>query len=393
MTYLFILGREPLISTAELFSVLKKQKINFTLKAWQKPFCVIETDQKISPASLMNKLGGTIKISEILTTCKKQKMNSDGLGAVLSFLKNKGELEKKVFFGLSFYNFNKKNRNKNWGLEIKKNLTGQEIKSRLVTSREEALSSVTVKMNKLLSERGADIILAEDGEQIWLAVTLAVQPFEEWSERDYGRPGRDAASGMLPPKLARIMLNLTNLNETAAILDPFCGSGTILTEAWLIDFKNIFGSDLSPKAVADSQKNLTWAKAQAQVKVCDATKLTTCYQKNFFDAIITEPYLGPPLKGKETTQQISQITNELEKLYFTSLQQFSQILKPGGEIVMVWPIILNQKLNLQKKLEELPLQLVPLLSKTSWFEEQKSLIYSRPDQLIKREIVKIKKTP
>lgn len=42
------------------------------------------------------------------------------------------------------------------------------------------------------------------------------------------------------------------------ILDPFCGSGTILTEAMLINYKNLIGADISPKAINDTKKNIEW---------------------------------------------------------------------------------------------------------------------------------------
>src|SRR5205823_3602162 len=86
----------------------------------------------------------------------------------------------------------------------------------------------------------------------------AVQPFEQFSARDFGRPGRDDLSGMLPPKLAIIMINLAANDTISVLLDPFCGSGTILSEALLLGYKNLIGSDISEKAVADTKTNLDW---------------------------------------------------------------------------------------------------------------------------------------
>ena len=58
----------------------------------------------------------------------------------------------------------------------------------------------------------------------FLGQTLVVQPFKVLSKRDFGRPARDDHSGMLPPKLAQIMINLARRNDdisTKTILDPF----------------------------------------------------------------------------------------------------------------------------------------------------------------------------
>ena len=87
---------------------------------------------------------------------------------------------------------------------------------------------------------------------------MAVQPFEEFGARDYARPSRDDLSGMLPPKLAKIMINLAQAKENSLILDTFCGSGTILQEALIMGYLNLIGFDSSPKAIKDSQANLEW---------------------------------------------------------------------------------------------------------------------------------------
>src|SRR3989339_51929 len=397
MLYLFILGREPLLSLAEINSVLKKEKINFSLKAWATPFCVIESESILDVPFLMQELGGTIKISLVFNQIETTpEMSSEKLAEAikektLPLLKEKGAGNKKVFFGLSFYNHRtiKKNPSKflkNLGLEIKNTLEKNGIKSRLVTSNEDNLSSVTVKMNKLLSPRGAEIILADDEKNIWLAETKAVQPFDKFSERDFGRPGRDVFSGMLPPKLAKIMINLAETIKTAKLLDPFCGSGTILTEAGLMNYKNLFGSDNSPKAITDTEKNLAWGGGRAEIKVCDAQKLSECFQQKF-EAIITEPFLGPPLRGGENKDQLLQTRKQLTDLYSSSLKEFHKILTDGGTVVMIWPIIGEVNLPLKEKLKGIGWQIIPLLEKTAFTEEQKTISYFRPEQKVKREIV------
>lgn len=100
----------------------------------------------------------------------------------------------------------------------------------------------------------------------FVAVTLAVQDFEEYRFLDFGRPQRDMVSGSMPPKLAKIMLNLSGVKIDQAILDPFCGSGTMIQQALLLGFTNIVGSDASPKAVEDTKKNLNWLGSKLNLK-------------------------------------------------------------------------------------------------------------------------------
>lgn len=399
MQYLFILGREPLLSLAEIISVLKRKHISHEIKAWQKPFCVVETPNEIVVSNLMQDLGGTIKIAEIFSTVPAVGDQKNQIATlqknILTFLQKKGETDQKVFFGLSFYQPEKNIFNsKKWGLEIKNELKNLNINSRLVTSLEPILSAVTVKKNKLLSERGAEIILISTNNQLFLAVTLAVQPFEEFGRRDFGRPGRDAFSGMLPPKLAKIMINLAEAEPEETILDPFCGSGTVLTEAIILGYKNLIGSDISTKAINDTKQNIDWlqsglSKTKIEIPLFNLgiQELDRKLNKKV-DCIVTEPFLGKPLTGRESTQDIEEQSLELKKLYEKSFLVFSKIINKGGRIIFIFPRFQTNhqvfSTSLSKKIKEMGFESLPFL-------DQEFLNYERPGQKVAREIWKFKK--
>ncbi|MHA1130787.1 MAG: THUMP domain-containing protein [Candidatus Helarchaeota archaeon] len=59
----------------------------------------------------------------------------------------------------------------------------------------------------------------------------------------------------LDPFLARAMVNLSEANGSKTIIDPFCGSGSILIEAALLGF-NIIGGDVDIKMLKGSILNL-----------------------------------------------------------------------------------------------------------------------------------------
>lgn len=388
MQYIFILGREPELSTAEIFSLFKKLTINFDVSFYQKETLILDIAKKMNIAEVMAQLGGTIKIAEV----KKQlgKIASIDFKKIMLNLIKEKTAGKKIFFGISAYI----GKFPTLGLEIKKELANRGVKARFVSSREKVLSSVVVKTNKLLSANGLEIIIAGDKNQIWLGQTLAIQPFAEFSERDYGRPGRDKFSGMLPPKLAKIMLNLAEINTEAVILDPFCGSGTILTEAMLTGYANVLGSDISDKAITNAQKNIEWLKLKnCKLTKCNAVLLTKCFPAHSIDAIITEPFLGPPLKGRETSQQIQKIVEELTQLYLAGLREFAKVIKPNGVIIMIWPVLQQRIfLPLLEKLPTMRLRVEPLLPMAfqRYLTSRQTLIYARPDQKVGREIVKLK---
>ena len=409
MKYFFILGNNPTLSIAEISAIFGLDKIQGRLTT--PDVFILEIEQKINPTALIKKLGGTIKIG--LITGKAEPNNQAIINQADSLI-NEQEKQGKFKFGLSCYGQKKINL-KPIGMAIKKYLKEKGVNCRWVTSKEKNLSSVVVEQNKLTS-KGAEIVLIEEGGGILIGQTSAVQPFKELSFRDYGRPARDDYSGMLPPKLAQIMINLALPVRTqdfvfprkdTIILDPFCGSSTILTEAMLMGYKNLIGSDISPKAIENTEKNIAWINTKYQILNTkyqvhnkNATELSRVIKPNTVDAIITEPYLGPQ-RGKI---DIKKTARELEQLYAKSLSEFSKILKPNGRIVMIWPVFrathnlprrqagaqrITPDINGFKIINPLPENFRQ--NKGIILTDRNTIIYGRQGQKVWREIVILEK--
>ncbi|NCO80147.1 hypothetical protein GW884_02560, partial [Candidatus Falkowbacteria bacterium] len=198
MNYFFVLGNNPTLSIAEISAL---QSGGYALAADN--VLILTTEQKINCVQTINRLGGTIKIG--LISAKLDNANFTKIYSNILPLFNKINSSGKFNFGISDYNIKKLNKQK-LGLELKKYLKNKGISSRWVTSREPTLSSVVVEQNKLIN-KGLELVLVGRGQKILIGQTLAVQPFKQLSFRDYGRPSRDDLSGMLPPKLAQIMIN------------------------------------------------------------------------------------------------------------------------------------------------------------------------------------------
>ena len=334
--YFFTLGNHRDISIAEILAVLDVLEIKAKTNLGKSgDVLFVETADDIDAAKMIRRLGGTIKIGVVDNSCE---LDLESILEVIDQLPFP-ETESKLNFGISFYGKKKLNQ-KELGMETKKILKQKGHHCRWVTSREKTLSSVVVEQNKLI-DSGLEIIIIETENCCLIGHTLAVQPFKELSARDYGRPARDDASGMLPPKLAQILINLASTKENKTILDPFCGSGTILTEAALIGHQSIIGSDLSIKAVRDSLKNFAWTKKennlQQDVRLYNisATEASQAIRPNSIDAIITEPYLGP----QQGFADIDKSKRELDELYTKALKEFQKLLKKNGKVVMIWPIL------------------------------------------------------
>ncbi len=379
----FIFGNHPDLSLAELNALLdcrKGEVLN------EKLFYLPNTFNLV-PNSFIDQLGGTVKIGEVLEV-----FSSDEKKEALEFIKKliikeAKNSDNKFNFGLSDYSLNFLPNN--FGLSLKKELKKQNISSRFVFSQEAILSSVLVGQNKLVS-RGIEIIVASDKGKILIGKTKAIQDFKDLSKRDYGRPARDDHSGMLPPKLAKIMINLAGYgDESSVLLDPFCGSGTILTEAVLSGYQKIIGADISKKAINDSKLNLQWTKDRYNLSSIDARfinrsvlNLTKVIKEKSVDCIITEPYLGP----QRGLKNINLVKEELEDLYSQSLAKFSQILKDDGLIVMIWPVFFgNNYINPDYNAWDL----VEFENLSN--NKRKTLLYGRQGQKVWREIVVLRR--
>jgi len=366
---LLVLGREPLLSAAEITAVFSLSKISYEIDSFSNNHLAIKTNEKISAFELINRLGGTIKIA------KKLDITIDGIAYFLNHFLPRGKI-----------NFSLNGFAPKQGLEIKKQLRAMGRGARYI----EPKNTATIAFNNLI-EKGADLTLFNS--QIF--ISQALQPFEKFSRRDYGRPGRDNRSGMLPPKLAMIMINLAAAPLETALLDPFCGSGTIINEALCLGYKKLIGADASERAVIDTKNNIDWlkkefpledTKAEPNIFQSDARNLDKIIRNSSVGAIVTEPYLGKPLQSGETLEEIKQQAKELKTLYLSAFQQFKKILKPDGTIVFVIPCFKFKKdwikIDCLSEIKKLGFEPAPL------WKDKISLLYSRPDQRVGREIWK-----
>lgn len=384
--YWFILGRESLIAAAEIDAVLSLEKYDYSTQ-------ILKADVSCEPKTLINRLGGTIKIAKELAENISEK---DLEKIIIDELKT---VSGKINFGLSIYSEIKIDLSevKTLGLQIKKVLKTEGYSVRYVENKETILSSVTVEKNGLTA-RGREFLIQKNPDDTFsVAQTEAVQPFEQFSARDFGRPGRDDLSGMLPPKLAMIMINLAQTPLNSMLLDPFCGSGTILSESLLLGYKNLIGSDISEKAVADTKVNIDWIAKEFHRELPsnkifkgEIIELSKKLHAESIDTIVTEPYLGKPLRGQETKSELLSQAKQLKDLYLQAFQQFFQILKPRGKVVFIIPRFkyANEWITIDCKneIEKIGFKALP------FFENQLRLVYARPNQRVAREIWRFEKS-
>ncbi len=403
----FILGKNPTLSVAEIASVLGKN-LDYSL-------CgngVLILDKTIeNPQELQNRLAGVIKIGKIIAEFDGFD-NEKIITSSVEYLKSI-KTDKKLRLGLSLYSLQSmKERSSEAtrqllriGLTIKKQIKQAGLNARYVTSKEPNLSAVVVTKNKLI-DQGAEFCIITRGKKVLLGVTQSVQPFESFSHRDYDRPARDAYSGMLPPKISQAMVNLSEQDpNSSTLLDPFCGSGTILQEAALLGFQKIIGSDLEEKAYTDTKTNLEWLKGEYDISKTEfevyhqpVESILEILKPNSIDVIVAEPLLGKPLRGHESQDELTTQANELAGLYTKAFEQFKTILKNDGKVVFIFPIYKHKdvyssafhdviKLGFEK-INPLPKSIPEMINKIS---PRGGLVYNREGQRVLREIFVFKK--
>lgn len=369
MTFLFQLGRQPELSRAEIEQILKKLHPSFSIEKFISPHLLINIEESIDAEFLIRQLGGTIKIAEEIPFIDSIE------NTIIEYLSNETV---KIHFSLSGENA------RDLAKLIKKELKARGKSVRYIESN----NTATILYNNLVVRRGDFTVV---GKRVF--VTLGIQPIEEWSERDYGRPGRDSKSGMLPPKLARIMINLSGASTNETLFDPFCGSGTILTEAATLGFTKLIGFDISPQAIQDTKKNVAWIEKpeqfSLQTKVCDARQCATHLGPESVDVIVSEPYMGKPLRGDERKDFLGTQAKELSDLFTQSFQAFSKILKKGAIVIFILPRFQYEKdwvrVGCEKNIENFGFTIEPLTDTNPF------ILYHRPGQFVGREIWKFRK--
>jgi tRNA (guanine10-N2)-dimethyltransferase len=139
--------------------------------------------------------------------------------------------------------------------------------------------------------------------------------------RPYFRPG------VLLPRLARAVVNLTRVRPGERFADPFCGTGGLLIEAGLIGAE-VYGFDLEGEFLRGAELNLRhYGVERYHLARGDARTLWESYPE-YFHAIACDP----PYGISASTKGLS-----LERLYQESLASVYRMLMPGRYACVLAP--------------------------------------------------------
>ena len=393
MKYVAIAGRQPLISLAEIQALYDKAA---RLVGKKLVFFEIDEDGEENISPDINRLGGSLKLGRFFDT---------DFSKLAKFLAT-AHPEGKITLGISDFSKQKKSGlAKQKSMELKRNLARMGRSARVITSNEPEISSATAHHNQLGEKAGCFEIFLIDRE---IYLSLGTQNITAYTERDQARPARDAKVGMLPPKLAQILINLCGkLPEEARVLDPFCGTGVVLQEAAIMGYVP-YGTDLNERMVEYSKKNLSWLfneRNQKRFKILpdliqkkdqiieaisvgDATNFTW---EGKIDAVAFEGYLGAPMSKPPVDIKFKTEKAKCREIAVGFLKNITPQIKSGTPVVMALPAWLRENgkyagLNILDEIQEMGYNFEKFQDLS-----QSDLLYYREGQIVAREIIVIRK--
>ena len=388
MKYLAVLGRQPELSLAELAAQFPGAR------RIAEDLAIFETDKEVD----VDRFGGSLKFAVELEASPREYL------AALP--------EGKIVLGVSDYGTNSsKRRAFEFAKKLKRELVKRGRSVRILPNKTAAISTAAAIHNRLgRKENRVELLLV--GDQVYRSI--GSQNIDAYARRDQGRPARDARVGMLPPKLAQMLINLCGpLERGATILDAFCGTGVVLQEALLMGY-SAYGSDLSEKMVQYSKRNLKFLgfgeQKDFRVEVGDATSFrveigdATSFRVEVGDAtekkwegqisaVASEIYLGRPFSQAPSERTLREEKENCKAILMGFLKNLAGQIEVETPVVLAVPAWLRTSGKYEKLIEgENTLDEIRRLGYNVEKSGSGGLVYARPGQVVAREILILRKS-
>lgn len=334
--YYFILGRNPELSIFELIIQLQNRSLHFNILELINDAFIIEIEEYFDLYRFALTLSGTIKIGRIWVESKR-----DTFQELIPNSSFYIEDSKVINYALDYY-----------GDDIPKEDIEVAFKQEFKKLKQKALIKNLPPHAMARAVKSKDfidivIIKSKKNDVLYFGRTEGAYDINEDKKKYEQRPFINEIIGT-SIRIARILVNLAGLKVGSTVLDPFCGIGTVLQEALILGL-NGYGIEINPERVKQAQSNLKWAKSifkfKGDFKIIsgDAQELSKYFPDSFFDAIISEPELGPFLKEPPDTKTARSYINTLYPLFKAVFKEANKIIKPGGKLVIILPQYITNK--------------------------------------------------
>lgn len=385
--YLTLLGRQSEISIAELERYFGPQSI----KDFSDSAAILDIDNfNLEVLGSIPKAGRVVEVINSVVWQNIVKVLID------KYTKQWQNIDYKITLGISVYGSDIKARDvQKVGLIIKSKLKKSGISLRLIPNVESNLNTATSHHNKLgLSENKIELLVVKIGNKTYIAESIGAQNITAYARRDQERPCRDAFVGMLPPKLAQIMINLAcGQTECHTILDPFCGTGVILQEAALMNH-SVYGTDLSEKMIRYSRDNLNWLATKQNIKLdwyLHQGDATNARWRQPINAVVAETYLGQPFSAPPSPAKLEEVKQNCNHIISEFLKNIGPQLEPDTPICIAVPAWRDKQNNFTH------LPFIDTVARLGYKPYEfhhvrgKNLLYYRDNQIVAREILILNK--
>lgn len=380
--YIAILGRQPALGIAELERL-------YGDVTWFTP----ETAIVKTPQLDFGRLGGTQKAGLVIAEIAGGDWKKASQKIVQYMAQEFSGHDGKITLGISAFNFPVSAREvQKTGIVLKSKLKASGVSLRLIPNSEPALNTATSHHNKLgLSDNKIELLVVRGRNgKIIVARSIGAQNITAYAKRDQGRPKRDAFVGMLPPKLAQMMINLAGpITPQSRILDPFCGTGVILQEAALMNY-NVYGTDLAEKMIDYTEANLKWLsethRTTPSVTLHQGDAMTTDWQSPI-DAVVCESYLGQPFSAPPSPAKLADVRKNCNYIISTFLKNIASQITTGTPLCVAIPAWRDTNgdfshLPLADMFEQLGYERIAFKN-----VRDSELLYYREDQVVARELL------
>lgn len=317
MKYLFILGRNIELSVAEVKSYMRKTGNEIIESSLKENGFLVELENSID-AGAVDDLGGTISIGVVICNIK--------------------DIDKKeIYFGSE----NKFNYVV-WDFSENTDDVSEYLKSRF---RKEKLKAVHKKMTGNIN--------SQDGEKLRNVSSNLIDEeyfvyenyfgritqkcdYKKIEKEDMEKPVR-RESLSISPRLAKILVNLSEVKSGEKIADVFCGIGVVLIEALKQEIK-VVGVDRDGKAISGAGENLKWfgfPTENYKLHNDDSSKIKI----ENVSGVASEPDFGEILKKIPTSEKAEAMIKNYENLMIRVLNNVKKSVLPDGKIVFTSPLI------------------------------------------------------
>ena len=388
MPFIAILGRQPELGIAELEIVFGGKSITPISNQAVK----INTDN-----FEVQRLGGVPKAGKIIMELPQSDWHQISQKIVSFYMSEWSKSDSKITLGISAYDCVIGPREvQKTGIILKQKLKKYGVSLRLIPNTDSALNTAVSHHNKLgLSPNKVELLIVRaNNNKIIIAQSTGSQNITAYAKRDQERPKRDAFVGMLPPKLAQIMVNLavgpsTDNQLPPTVLDPFCGTGVILQEAALLGYP-VYGTDLSEKMIRYSRDNLNWLADSHHITfdwyLHEGDAMTAKWQQPI-DAVVCEAYLGQPFSAPPSPVKLDEVVKNCNHIISEFLKNIAPQIKSGTSLCIAVPAWRDKN----GKFTHLPLASV--IAKFGYKPHEfynvskNDLLYYREDQIVARELL------